>query len=134
MKKIILPLVATVLLSMITTFLSYKWLEGFSIDPSIENSFDSGMVVNRFISWLVYISALIMLPFLLKDLLLKFKTKENEWWKTLLFFELFSLVFSYLITPPDLFSTIFLFIICQPIVIVNGFVAKRKLSEIHKGG
>ncbi len=129
LKKIIAPLLVTVLLSATSYYFLFKWLKEYSIDPSIESSFSKMQAIKLFIICLIYFFTLITLPFLLSDLVRWIKMKDKDWWKAILGFELFSLFFSYLATPPDLISTILFFLICQMIVIVNYIILKRKLNE-----
>ncbi|MEW7292853.1 hypothetical protein [Aquimarina sp. 2304DJ70-9] len=133
-RKIILPLVITVFLSATISYFLFKWLEGYSIDPLIKNSVSKGPIIKLFITWLIYFFSLITLPFLWKELIEWIKIKEKDWWKAPLILELFSLIFSYLATPPDFISTILFFIACQPIVIVNSIILKRKLTKINGDG
>ncbi len=129
LKKIIIPFIVTILLSATTSYFLSRWLGGYSIDPSIESSFGKVQAIKLFITWLIYFFPLITLPFLLSDLVRLLKMKDRDWWKAILAFEFFSLIFSYVGTPPDLISTILFFLICQVIVIVNGIVLKRELTE-----
>lgn len=130
-KKIIVPIVVTVLLSVTITYLLYQWLVGFSLDASIETSISKVEVIKLFISWLIYFFALIMLPFLLTEIVRWTKMKNEDWWKAIFGLELLSFIFSCLVTSPDPLSTILFFLICQIIVIVNGIVLKRKLIETN---
>gem|GEM_PF-4167980 len=132
LNTIFLPLVITILLSVVTTYFLFNWLEGYTLAPSIKNSYSIGQAITIFIPLLIYFFALITLPFLWTDLVHWIKIKDNDWWKALLSFELFSLIISYIITPPDLISTILFFLICQLIVIANSIALKRKLSKIHE--
>ena len=130
-KKIIVALVVTVLLSVTITYLSFQWLVGFSLDPSIETSISKVGIIKLFIIWLIYFFASITLPFLLTEIVRWTKMKNKDWWKAIIGLELLSFIFSSLVTSPDLLSTILFFLICQIIVIVNGIVLKRKLIETN---
>lgn len=130
MRKIIFPLILTIIISVITTYYLFKWMVEHSIHPLVENSFSEGQIIKLFITWMIYFFALITLPFLLTYIIRSVKIKEKDWWKGVIVFELLSLTFAYMATPPDIVSTILFFLICQPIVIVNGIVLKRKLIEV----
>lgn len=131
LKKIILPLLITMLTSAFTTYLYVKWFEGYSIDPSIEISYSQAQAVKLFLTWLIYFFTLITLPVLWMNIILWIRIKEKDWWKTIIGLELFSLVYSYLMTPPDIISTILVFLVCQPMVILNGIVIRRKLIKAY---
>lgn len=126
-----MPFVITLIFSAVTTYYLFKWLDGYSVAPMVENSFSKGQVIKLFATWLIYFFALMTLPFFMTNLIKWSRLNEKDWWKAIIVLELFSLVFSYVTTPPDIISTILFFLICQPIVIINSIVLRRKLTEFH---
>lgn len=127
-KKLILPTLITLLISLLFTYYLFKWFNAYSIDPKVQNIFTVAQLVKLYITLFIYFFALITLPFLSRELIQFTKLKEADWWKALVAYELFSLVFAYLFSPPDIFSKIILFIMCQLIVLINCIVIKRKLN------
>lgn len=127
-KKIIIPSLITILISALCTYYLFKWLNAYSIDPKIQNITSVGQLIKLFILLFVYFFALITVPFLSKEIITWCKLKEEDWWKTLIGFEIFSLVFAYVFSPPDMLSKITLFTLCQLIVLVNCIVLKIKLN------
>ncbi len=130
MKRAILPFLITLLISALVTYGLYKWISEFSIDPMVENQVSKGQIIKLAIICFIYFFGLITFPVLLKSLIQQFKLKEKDVWKMVIGFEMFFLVFSYLVTPPDLISTLLLFFFCQLIVLVNVLVVRRQLRQL----
>lgn len=129
LKKLILSLVITIFLSTITTYFLVTWLQAYTIHPMITPSFDKVEIIKLFITVFIYFFSLTTLPFILTKFLRSTKINRTNFWKTIFGLELYALIFSYLATPPDLFSTLFLLLLCQLIVIVNVVVLKQKLNK-----
>ncbi|MFT7613758.1 MAG: uncharacterized membrane protein YhaH (DUF805 family) [Parvicellaceae bacterium] len=128
MKKLILPLTISILLSAVSTYFLLMWFSGYAIDSSVKLSINYGQIFKLFITSLIFFLMLITLPFLAHNVARWLDLKKSDWWKSFLFLEAFITVFSYFSTPPDLISTILFISICQPIVLVNLIVLNRKLS------
>jgi hypothetical protein len=131
-KKIILPLALSILLSGVATLFLIQWFELNTMIPEVLLAFSIGQKIKLFITCLLYFTTLITLPFLIKDLAQKLKLKKGDWWKGLLALEILAVIFSYLSTPPDLISTVLFILICQPIVVVNVVVLNRKLAKFDQ--
>lgn len=128
-KKLIIPSLITILLSLLSTYYLFHWINAYSLDPKIQNIYSTSQVIKLFFTLFIYFFALITLPFLSKELIKWCKLKKEDWWKVIIGFEVFALVFAYIFSPPDMLSRIILFLPCQLIVVVNCMVIVRKQSR-----
>ena len=130
LKKISIPLLVATTLSLVTSYYVYQWLTSYMIDASIKNfNVSWWQIVKLFLTWLIYFSALIVLPFLWKNIIDRRKLKADSFWKMIAWMEFCSLLFAVLTTPPDLLSTIMVFFMCQPLVVLNAVVLFRNFKR-----
>jgi len=131
-KKILIRFIICFLISLVATYFLRMWFSAYTLSSELENSFLSGQTIKLFSTCLNYLLMLTLIPVLIKEKVHKLNLKKGDWWKGLIVFEIMVMVFSYATTPPDLVSTVFVFLLCQPIVLVNTIVLNRELSGNSK--
>lgn len=81
-----------------------------------------------FVIWLIYFSFLILLPIAHQKIISTFKTTKKKLPMIILGLEILLFFFAKIATPPDNFSTLLFFLICQPIVLTHWLSLHKKLA------
>lgn len=131
--RITLSLVATVLLSIIAAIFVYYYLSSFSVYPENIHPVEKPFIIQAFLSLLVFCLVffflLITLPFIFIAFIRKGKITHRTWPKILLGLEIFALLAAYFGTPPDLTSTLLLFVLFQIPIAINTLILYRITSR-----
>jgi len=124
-KQLIITLAITLVLAIANIFVAdylFKYIESsLSSEPSIQfnSELPDGFYLSLYIKSFLILFASFSLPYLFSAYALKWKIDKSNWWKPILILELVGLLFAYLVTPPDLISTLIVFILWQFPVVVN---------------
>lgn len=136
-KKSIIFLVLNCLIMATISFFVTKYLMN-SLDVFLNNDSTvkfnteeySGFSILIFAQCFIILFASCTLPFLFWVIAPKWNINKQNWWKIILVLELVGLLFSYFTTPPDLLSTILMFILWQLPVVINLIALNLKIRSM----
>ena len=133
MNKLSLSILLVIGLTALTSYYLLDFFSGFEIGSGVNvNQTDAqktSMLFQLIGSCFIYFFLLLTLP-MLPELVIKWmKIKSGEIWKPILYLEFSLLLLAYLASPPDLMSTVYIFIACQPIVLVNTLSIRRYMTK-----
>lgn len=137
-KKLIIALVISAAVLIASIFISSYLFSSFEnvlrTDPTIQynSQLSNSSYFSLYLQCFLILFASISLPYLFSVFALKWNINESNWWKPILVLELVGLLLAYLTTPPDLFSTILIFIIWQIPVVINLITLNVKVRSMKK--
>ena len=132
-KKLIIRIILTLIISISLTWITVRFLNTFTVDESVKSDLTgtdkARLLLNVSISYILYFFALLCLPLLWKSMKIIQSFKKNILWKVMIGAEIIVVAISVFLTPPDFFSSIMSFIILQPVVAINIISIKKSQNN-----
>ncbi len=121
--KITLSIIATIFLTKIAFKKVVAYLSSFSILPGYNEQMQQQITLKAYFSILIfcfaYLFFLVSLPFIMMAFAKKMQITRKNLYKVAIGFEIIAMVFAYFSTPPDMTSTMLVFLLLQLPIIVN---------------
>ena len=135
-KSVILLVVNCIIIATISIFVTKYLMNSFDVflnnDSTVKFNMEdySGFSLLIFAQCFIILFASCTLPFLFWVIAPKWKINKQNWWKPIVILEVVGLLFSYFTTPPDLLSTILMFILWQLPVVINLITLNLKIRSM----
>jgi hypothetical protein len=115
---LISSLIAAVASYFVSQYLSHIFFD-FNFNSVTKSDVELSFSFTLFLLCFLFLFTLISLPFLFSAFLAEWKINKHNWWKAIIVLEIVGLIIAYATTPPDLISTIILFVLWQLSIVVN---------------